>query len=117
MGTPERTPPYTSISMAPPPDYEPSLAPAEFTTGWREKLRSQPQQASPTYSLTDDDCPFEYADQPLDNEAVNATGNEVDRQRHDWAGGSPSLALPDLDNLEHNSPEVSMALASTFLRQ
>jgi hypothetical protein len=25
--------------------------------------------------------------------------------------------LPDLDNLEHNSPEVSMALASTFLRQ
>jgi hypothetical protein len=48
------------------------------------------------------------------------TGNEVDRQHtesNDWAAGSPSLALSDLDNLEQHSPQVSMALAGTFIRQ
>lgn len=106
--------------MAPPPDYEPSIAPAAFAAAWREKFRSQPRNVSPIYSLPDEDCPFEYDDQPLHNKADNVAGNEVNRQRtesNDWAAGSPSLALSDLDNLEQHSPQVSMALAGTFIRQ
>lgn len=106
--------------MAPPPDYEPSIAPAAFAAGWRETFRSQPRHVSSIYSLPDDDCPFEYDDQPLHNEVDNVTGNGVDRQRTEcdnWVAGSPSLALPDLDNLEQHSPQVSLALAGTFIRE
>ena len=106
--------------MAPPPDYEPSIAPAAFAAGWRETFRSQPQRGSSIYSFPDDDCPFEYDDQPLNAEANDVTGNEVDRQRTEsdnWAAEPPSLALPDLDNLRQHSPEVLMAVGGTFIRQ
>jgi hypothetical protein len=68
-------------SIAPLPDYEPSIAPGAFAAGWREKFRSQPRQVSSIYSLPVNDCPFEYGDQPLNNNTDNVTGNEVDRQR------------------------------------
>jgi hypothetical protein len=106
--------------MAPPPDYEPSIAPAAFAAAWREKLRSEQRHVSSIYSLPDDDCPFEYDDQPLNINADNATENDVCRQRtesNEWDAGSPSLALSDLDNLEQHSSQVSMALAGTFMRQ
>ena len=79
MSIPEQTPLYTSSSMAPPLDYEPSIAPAAFAAAWREKFRSQPRNVSSIYSLPDEDGPFEYDDQPLDNKGDNVTGNEVDR--------------------------------------
>ncbi|KAJ5146600.1 uncharacterized protein N7515_001164 [Penicillium bovifimosum] len=106
--------------MAPPLDYEPSIAPAAFAAGWRQKFRSQPQRVPSTYSLPNDDCPFEYVDQPLNTEANDVTGNEVDRQRiesDNLTADSSSLALPDLDNLRQHSPEVIMALGGTFIRQ
>jgi hypothetical protein len=106
--------------MAPPPDYEPSIAPAAFAAAWREKFRSQPLHVSSIYSLPDDDCPFEYDNQPLHNVANNVAGNGFDRQRtecNNWPAGSPSLDLPDLDTLEQDSPQVSLALAGTFIRQ
>lgn len=106
--------------MAPPPDYEPSIAPASFVASWREKLRSQPRQTSPIHSIPDDDCPFEYDDQPLPGEADKLSVNDADRQRVEdgnWAPGSPSVALSDLGNLQQHSPEVSMALAGTMIRQ
>ncbi|KAJ5453905.1 uncharacterized protein N7458_004861 [Penicillium daleae] len=106
--------------MALPPDYEPSIALAAFTAAWRKKFRPQPRQSSSIYSLPDDDCPFENDDQPQHYQANNETRNEVDCQRsesEDPATGPPSLALPDLDDLEQQSPEVSMALAGTFMRE
>lgn len=106
--------------MAHPPNYEPSIAPAAFAAAWREKFRSEQRHGSSIYSLPDDDCPFDYDDQPLHDNADNVTENDVGRQpteSNEWVAGSPSLALSDLDNLEQHSPQVSMALAGTFMRQ
>lgn len=108
-------------SMAHPPDYEPSIAPAGFAAAWREKFSKRPRQPPSIYSLPDDDCSFEYDDQPLFSEAEHAAVDGTDRQRarnHDHAVDTSSLFVPsDLNNLDQHSPEVTMALAGTFIRQ
>ncbi|KAJ5414984.1 hypothetical protein N7509_000082 [Penicillium cosmopolitanum] len=105
--------------MASSPYYEPSIAPASFVASWRKKLRTQPRQTSSIYSIPDNDCPFEYDDEPLHKEA-DEVFDDADGQvaeDNNWAPNSPSVVLSELDNLEQQLPEVSMALAGTMIRQ
>lgn len=104
--------------MASPPDYEPSIAPASFVASWRERLRSQLQQI-PSHSSVDDDCPYEYEEQPLSEDAYNRSTNDFDCPRvedYSCVPSCASVAPSDLDNLQR-SPEVSVALAGTMIRQ
>lgn len=61
-----------------------SIAPAAFAAGWREKFRSQPRQVFSIYSLPDNDCPFEYDDQPLND------NDDHTRQTDQMAAGKTS---------------------------
>ena len=100
-------------------DYEPSIAPASFVANWRKKLKSQPRQTSPIYSIPDEDCSFEYDDQPLDEEAgeaLNGDGHQA-AENNDWAPDSSHVALSEFDDLQQESYEVSKALAGTMIRQ
>jgi hypothetical protein len=107
------------VIMASSPYYEPSIAPASFLASWRKKLSTQLRQTSSIYSIPDDDCPFEYDDEPLHKEAEKVFDDADGQVAEDnnWAPNSPSVALSEFDNLEQQLPEVSMALAGTMIRQ
>lgn len=106
--------------MAPLNDYDPSIAPAAFVAGWRQRLKSRPSQTSSAYNLPMVDCHVEYDNQPGQHRAISPTDIDANCEDavNDWASGSArGVILSGLKDLQHHPPEVWMALAGTIIRQ
>lgn len=113
--------------MAPTIEYEPSIAPAQFTKIWRERIESKPLRQSsnlrgpPSPALPqDEDCPFEYDDEYLQHGNIageNIGENRYPRTTSDHDADLPSLARSEIDALRHDAPQLTMALIGGSLQE